>query len=253
MPPITGSNVLVIGGSSGIGAAVAKLAAAEKGVQVSIASSNASRVQETVNSIQSAILNANVKGYTCDVSGTDAEANLDRLMTDVTKTTGRSLDHIVYTAVKLDFRFLKDVTIDWLRGDGQFLFFVPTIIAKLSPKYLKQSYTSSLTFTSGRIAERPMKGAAVPAGWGAALFGLTRTLALDLAPVRVNLVSPGTTDTEIQGSEDARRGKMAEAAKTALLSKVGTPEEVGEAYIYLMKDSNNTGTCVSTSGGALIQ
>lgn len=96
-----------------------------------------------------------------------------------------------------------------------------------------------------------MKGVAVLAGWGAALFGIVRTLALDLAPIRVNLVSPGTTNTEIQGPE--REKKMAAAAERALLGKVGTPEEVAEAYIYLMKDSNNTGTCVSTSGGDLVQ
>ncbi|KAB8345948.1 hypothetical protein FH972_023000 [Carpinus fangiana] len=253
MPAISGSNVLVIGGSSGIGAAVAKLVAAEPDVQVSIASSNAARVDEAVGKIKSAIPSAKVTGYTCNVGGDDAEANLEDLLTKIVTATGRPLDHVVYTAVKLDFKFLQDVTIYWLRGDAQFLVLVPILIAKLAPRYIKQAYTSSLTFTSGRIAEKPMKGAAVPAAWGAALFGLVRTLALDLAPIRVNLVSPGTTDTEIQGSEEARRGRMAAAAETALLGKVGTPEEVGEAYLYLMKDSNNTGTCVSTSGGALIQ
>lgn len=85
------------------------------------------------------------------------------------------------------------------------------------------------------------------------MYSFTRALALDLAPIRVNLVSPGTTDTEMQGPDEVRAPTMAAAAKTALLGKVGTPEEVGEAYIYLMKDSNNTGTCASSSGGILLQ
>ncbi|CAI7678003.1 unnamed protein product [Penicillium discolor] len=235
MPPITGSDILIIGGSSGIGAAVANLAAAEENVHVSIASSNLARVEKTVQRFQTAAPNAQIKGYTVDVGGDDAESRLEKLLAEVTAATGRPLDHIVYTAVKLEFKFLNDVTVDFLRGDAQFC------------------YRSSITFTSGRIAEKPMKGAAVLAGWGAALFGIVRTLALDLAPIRVNLVSPGTTDTEIQGPEGQREKKMAAAAERALLGKVGTPEEVAEAYIYLMKDSNNTGTCVSTSGGDLVQ
>ncbi|RHZ67838.1 hypothetical protein CDV55_100565 [Aspergillus turcosus] len=253
MPPIAGSNILVIGGSSGIGAAVAQLAAAERDVHVSIASSNLARVEKTVQRIQTALPDARIKGFTVDVSGDDAESQLEKLLSEVTTATGRPLDHIVYTAVKLEFKFLHDVTVDFLRGDAQFLVFVPLLIAKIAPPFMTKSYRSSITFTSGRIAEKPMKGAAVLAGWGAALFGITRTLALDLAPIRVNLVSPGTTDTEIQGPDEQRKQRMAAAAEKALLGKVGTPEEVGEAYIYLMKDSNNTGTCVSTSGGDLVQ
>jgi NAD(P)-dependent dehydrogenase (short-subunit alcohol dehydrogenase family) len=253
MPPITGSNILVIGGSSGIGAAVAKLAAAEQDVTVSIASSNPARVEKTVQQIQKAVPTAQIKGYTVDVGGDNAEAQIENLLKEVMAATERPLDHIVYTAVRLQFKFLHDVTVDFLRGDSQFLVIVPLLIAKIAPAYMVKSYRSSITFTSGRIAEKPMKGAAALAAWGTALLGITRTLALDLAPIRVNVVSPGTTDTEIQGSGEERVKKMAAVAETALLGKVGAPEEVAEAYIYLIKDSNNTGTCVSTSGGELLQ
>ncbi|KAL4778315.1 hypothetical protein BJX76DRAFT_362860 [Aspergillus varians] len=227
-----GSNILVIGGSTGIGAAVAKLAAAEGDVHVSIASSNLSHVETTVQRIQTAVPHAQIKGYTVDVGGDDAESRLEKLL--------------------VEFKFLHDVSVDFLRGDAQFLVFAPLLIAKIAPSFMVKSYRSSITFTSGRTAEKSVKGAAALAGWGAALFGITRTLALDLAPIRVNLVSPGTTDTEIQGPEEQREKNMAAAAERALLGKVGTP--VAEAYIYLMKDSNNTGTCASTSrGGGLVQ
>jgi NAD(P)-dependent dehydrogenase (short-subunit alcohol dehydrogenase family) len=253
MPPITGSNILVIGGSSGIGAAIAKLAAAEQDVTVSIASSNPARVEKTVQRIRSAVPTAQIRGYRVDVGGEDAEAQMEKLLKEVTAATGRPLDHIVYTAVRLQFKFLQDVTVDFLRGDSQFLVIVPLLIAKVAPSYMVKSYRSSITFTSGRIAEKPLKGAAVLAAWGTALLGITRTLALDLAPIRVNVVSPGTTDTEIQGSGEERVKKMAAVAETALLGKVGMPDEVAEAYIYLMKDSNTTGSCVSTSGGDVLQ
>ncbi|KAJ5193071.1 hypothetical protein N7449_009213 [Penicillium cf. viridicatum] len=185
MPPITGSNILVIGGSSGIGAAVAKLAVAEANVHVSIASSNLDRVQKTVQRIQTALPNAQIKGYTVDVGGDDVESRIERILAEMTAATGHPLDHVVYTAVKLEFKLLHDVTVDFLRGDAQFLVFVPLLIAKIAPPFMTKSYRSSITFTSGRIAEKPMKGAAVLAGWAAALFGITRTLALDLAPIRV--------------------------------------------------------------------
>lgn len=60
-----------------------------------------------------------------------------------------------------------------------------------------------------------MRGVAVLAGWATALFGITRTLALDLAPIRVNIVSPETTDTKIQGPEEQRERKMAAAEERA--------------------------------------
>jgi NAD(P)-dependent dehydrogenase (short-subunit alcohol dehydrogenase family) len=252
MPSIKDQKILIIGGSSGIGAAVAKLAAAE-GVEVAIASSNPSRVQTAVEKIQSAVPNAKVSGYTIDVNQDDVEERLDKLLTEVTTAFGSPLDHIIYTAAVLDIRPISAVTVDYLRSSVQFGFVVPLIIAKLAGKYIKSSYTSSIIFTSGRIAEKPMKGATVAAGWATGLFGLTKTLALDLAPIRVNLVSPGTTDTEMQGSGEARVQRMAMAAKASLLGKVGTPEEVAEAYLYYMKDSNNTGSWISTSGGALLQ
>ncbi|KAI1648986.1 putative short chain dehydrogenase/ reductase [Daldinia loculata] len=249
MPPIAGQTLLVIGGTSGIGAAVAKLAAAE-GLDVSVASSNPLRVKSAVKAIQDAVPVARINGYVCDVNHDDAESSIEQLLSDVTNANGRPLDHIVYTAVVLDVRPVADVNMKYLRDSTQFGYVVPLLIAKLAPRYVNQSYKSSLTFTSGRVAERPVKGMAVASGWGASLFGTTRGLALDLAPVRVNLVSPGATDTK-SGEEWTRWVEM--MAKTALLGKIGTPEEVAEAYIYLMKDTNSTGSCLSTNGGILVQ
>ncbi|KAK6956560.1 hypothetical protein Daesc_001838 [Daldinia eschscholtzii] len=249
MPPIAGQTLLVIGGTNGIGAAVAKLAAAE-GLEVSVASSNPSRVENTVKSIRSAVPGARVKGFVCDVNDDDVESSLEQLLSDVTNADGRPLDHIVYTAARIDVRPVADVSVAYLRASMQFGYVVPLLLAKLAPRYVNQHYKSSLTFTSGRLAQRPTKGMAAVSGWAASLFGTTRGLALDLAPVRVNLVSPGPTDTQT-GEDWARWVEM--MTKESLLGKIGTPEEVAEAYIYLMKDTNSTGSCVSTNGGSLVQ
>ncbi|KAI0836288.1 putative short chain dehydrogenase/ reductase [Hypoxylon sp. FL0890] len=251
MPPIKGQNVLVIGGSSGIGAAVAQLAATE-GANVYIASSKKTRVDAAVKKIQDAVPNATIQGYVCDVNHDDAESSLEKLFADVNAVAGQPLDHIVYTANSLDVRPVSDVSVSYLRDSVQFSYVVPLLIAKLSPRYVKQSYTSSLIFTSGRLAERPVKGATVVSGWSAAVCGIVRGLALDLLPIRTNVVSPGATNTEILGEGEQREQVAAMMAKKSLLGKIGTPEEVAEAYVYLMKDTNSTGSCVSTNGGALL-
>jgi NAD(P)-dependent dehydrogenase (short-subunit alcohol dehydrogenase family) len=251
MPSISGQSILVLGGSSGIGAAVAKLAA-EQGVYVSIASSNPTRVSKAVEALKGAVPHAKITGFTIDLDTPQVEDHLVKLLTDIT-SNGTKLDHIVFTANSLNLKPLDQVTVDYLRNSGQFGLVVPMILAKLAPRFLNSSYKSSLIFTSGRVAEKPVKGYTMGAAFGAALFGITRSLALDLAPIRVNCVSPGATDTELWGNDEQRAQRRQMYTKIALLGKAGTAEEVGEAYIYLMRDFNNTGTTVSTSGGALIQ
>ncbi|KAK4247267.1 hypothetical protein C7999DRAFT_14700 [Corynascus novoguineensis] len=252
MPPIRGHNVLVIGGSSGIGAGVAKLAGSE-GANVVIASSNPARVDRALQELRAVVPDANFSGHTVDVSQDDAEERLDELLANVTAELGGQLDHLVYTANRFEITPLSAITVPYLRSGVQFCYVVPVLIAKLAPKYLKSKHTSSITFTTGSGAERPIKGTAAIAAIGAGLFGLTRTLALDLAPLRVNLVSPGYTDTDLHGPAGSRAQRLADVASSSLLGKVATPEEVAEAYVYYMKDTNNTGSHISTSGGALVQ
>jgi NAD(P)-dependent dehydrogenase (short-subunit alcohol dehydrogenase family) len=252
MPSIAGQSILIIGGSSGIGAAVATLAAAE-GLRVSIASSNPTRVASAVAKLKAASPNAQIAGYTCDLSHDDIESRLEKLFTDVTTATGNRLDHIIFTAGIVNMKPVSEVTVDYLRNAGQLAFTAPLLIAKLAPRFLERGYKSSLIFTSGRLGEKPLAGYTMGSTFAAAVFGMARNLALDLAPRRVNVVSPGATNTELWGSEEVRAKHREVIDKTALLSKVGSPEEVGEAYIYLMKDTNATGSIVSTSGGSLIQ
>jgi NAD(P)-dependent dehydrogenase (short-subunit alcohol dehydrogenase family) len=128
------------------------------------------------------------------------------------------------------------------------------LIAKLAPRFLKPHWTSSIIFTGGAVGQKPVKGYAVGSGWAASLYGSVQALALEMAPIRVNAVSPGATATELWGPPGEARDKLEAAISAkALLGKPGLPDEVGEAYIYLMKDTNNTGSVISSSGGALLQ
>ena len=77
---------------------------------------------------------------------------------------------------------------------------------------------------------------------------MTRSLALDLKPLRVNLVSPGAVETPLWGLNGAPHTVKNYTA----LGKIGNIDEVAEAYVYLMKDTNATGSCISTNAGALL-
>lgn len=79
---------------------------------------------------------------------------------------------------------------------------------------------------------------------------MTKTLAVDLAPIRVNVVSPGAIHTELlQGVPDQA---MEVFAKATTVGRIGRPEDVAEAYLYFMKDGFATGSMVESNGGRLL-
>lgn len=270
MPSIAGQSLLVIGGSSGIGAAVAKLAF-EQGVRVSIASSNASRVAAAVDKIKNSSQPAqgtgtgSVHGFTIDLERPDVEKGLEQLLADVTKTTGGKLDHVVLTAGRPSMRALASIDRDFILAQSQLAVVAPALLAKLAPRFLRgpgpdgapaTATGSSITFCGGRLFGRPIPGWPTAASSAGALEGLARALALDLAParVRVNVVHPGATETEMWGATpEQRRPTRDFFARSALLGKVAAPEDVAEAFVYLMRDANVTGAAVDSSGGILLQ
>lgn len=246
MAPITNSSVVIIGGSSGIGFGVAKRSLAE-GARVSIVSSNHARVSKAVTYLKESFPNGQVTGYTCDLSSDDVESRLEDLFSKI----GDGVDHIIYTAGDaLAVQPLQEIDIGVIRKAGQIRFIVPLLVAKIASRILKKSYTSSITLTGGAVSQKPHPNWSVVASYASGLVGMVQNLAVDLKPVRVNLVIPGAVDTELWGSN--REAALQQAATHTALGKVGLPEDVAEAYIYFMKDTNATASTVSTNGGSLV-
>jgi NAD(P)-dependent dehydrogenase (short-subunit alcohol dehydrogenase family) len=113
------------------------------------------------------------------------------------KQTGE-IDHIVFTAADA----LANVTIplasstyETILAAGQIRFFAPLLVAKIGIHYLNPGPESSITVTTGGAGEKPVPGWSVIASYFSGLHGMVRNLALDLKPVRVNLVSAGMVDT----------------------------------------------------------
>jgi NAD(P)-dependent dehydrogenase (short-subunit alcohol dehydrogenase family) len=142
----------------------------------------------------------------------------------------------------------------FIKKAGMVRFFAPMLLGKLLPKYLRPGPASSYTITTGAVSEHPIPDWSVVGSYATGLHGLTRQLALDLRPLRVNLVSPGAVETELwDGLPADKRGELMEGfAMKMATGRVGRPEDVAESYLYCMRDENLTGSVVSTNGGHLV-
>ena len=127
------------------------------------------------------------------------------------------------------------------------------IVAKHALTHLAPGPRSSITLTTGSSAEKPRPGWSVPVSYGGGLISMARGLALDMKPIRVNIISPGAVDTELwKMSEEAKQKLFATMGQRMLTGRVGRVEDVAEAYIYAMKDENLTGSLISSNGGGLL-
>ncbi|MFI4974288.1 MAG: SDR family oxidoreductase, partial [Caulobacterales bacterium] len=113
------------------------------------------------------------------------------------------------------------------------------------------SANGSIVLTDGVVAHRPRKGGALSTAMAGAVEHLTRALAVDLAPVRVNAVCPGLILTDVWNSipADRREEQLRRMTELQPLARVGAPAEVAEAYLHLMRASYTTGQVLVVDGG----
>ncbi|APA11056.1 hypothetical protein sscle_07g058260 [Sclerotinia sclerotiorum 1980 UF-70] len=246
---LAGKHVIIIGGSSGIGYAVAE-ASLESGASVTISSSSADRVAQAVQKLQRSFPEGKIAGYACDLSKSTLESDVERLF----EQTGK-VDHIVFTAGQpITIVALKDTSLEDMYQMGQVRFFGQLMVAKVGSRYLNEGPKASITLTTGSTADKPAVGWSVFSSYAAGLHGMARALAVELAPVRVNVVSPGPVKTELwEGfGEELKTAIFEEMEKKLLTRHVALPEEIAESYLWLMKDSSVTGTVVRSDSGSLL-
>jgi NAD(P)-dependent dehydrogenase (short-subunit alcohol dehydrogenase family) len=253
MNKLQGARVLVIGGSSGLGFGVAEAVLECGASKVIVSSSNESRVQAAVAKLKKSSLHskAEILGHACNL-GNEAtlESNIKALFSKVGE-----LDHIVFSAGdSLAIKPLEDIDFAFVKQAGMVRFFAPLLVAKHGSKVLPRSTTSTITLTSGGISEHPSPDWTVVAAYMTGVHGMTRNLALDLKPIRVNVINPGGVVTELWDSiPGEQRGLlMEEMAKKCATGSVGLVEDVVEAYLYCMRDKNVTGSVINSNGGYLL-
>jgi len=232
-------RVLVLGGSSGIGLEVARQAFA-RGAEVVLASSNGPRVEEVVRS-----LGGEVEGYTLDLRDEGAiRAFFEKL---------GKLDHLVYTAGdSLQLAELATADLNRARQAFELRYWSALTAVKYSSGQIRQG--GSIVLTTGIAGARPRKGWIFGASVCGAVEAMTRALAVELAPIRVNAVSPGVVRTNLwQALNEAERAAMYEnVGKSLLVGRVGEANEIARAYIFLMEEGFSTGQIVVVDGGTLL-
>jgi NAD(P)-dependent dehydrogenase (short-subunit alcohol dehydrogenase family) len=233
---LAGTRVLVLGGSSGIGLAAAKTAAAA-GAKVTLAS----RSNEKVNAAVAQVPNG-AAGVALDTTNDSALEAFFAKQPD--------WDHIVVSVAAGRSAGLHDLTLQDAYGNMNAKFWTAYKTARLA----RISPDGSLTLVSGFLSQRPNKDALLQGCINAALESLGRGLALALSPARVNTVSPGLIDTPIRAAMPAERKKamLDHAAATLPAKRVGQAEDVAEAIVMLMTNPFMTGSTVFVDGGGMI-
>ena len=248
------ARVLVLGGTSGIGYCIAENALAH-GAHVTVSSSQQTRIDATVQKLQNFIPEAKsrVEGFQCDLSDlTTLVPNIKSLLIAATKAG--KLDHIAFTAGDaISTKAIADQTIEALQSMGNVRFYGALALGSLAADYMVPASTSSITLTSGTMSHRPIKGFSAVAAWGSGIEGITCGLAVDLAPLRVNMVSAGAVYTEMFSGipKEQLEYVLASFREATLLNQVGTPEELSEAYLYCMRCTFATGSIVEVDGGRM--
>ncbi|KAJ5715317.1 Glucose/ribitol dehydrogenase [Penicillium malachiteum] len=250
--------VLIVGGTSGIGYCIAE-AALEHNAIVTVAGSNALKLERALSQLKSSYpsqtTGSQLRGVLIDLA--DAE-NLEANVQDVLRTAadGDKINHLIITAADMmpPPPPLAKITVHSLERTSTIRYTAPLIFAKYLPQFMDKDSGNSFTLTSGTHGHKPDPDWAPIAAYCGAVESMMKGLAIDLKPLRVNVVSPGAIMTEVVRDILGPHYDMAiqMAKEKSLVGGAGTPESVAQAYLYLMKDSFITGTVLETNGGMLL-
>ena len=240
MPEIErNEHVLIVGGSSGMGLSLAASLLAE-GASVTIAGRDAARLQDARASLPEASL---LSTEMADITKEDDVIRLfDRL---------GPVDHIISTAASLEgvYRLLPELELPAVRRAVDSKLIGPLLLAKHGAPSLSEK--GSITFTSGIAAYRPAARGSVVAAVNGALASLAYALAIELAPIRVNVVSPGWVDSPIWATVagDQKETMLEAMAERLPVGRVGQPADIAHAIGFLMRNGFTTGSVLHVDGG----
>ncbi len=228
-------RVLVMGGSSGIGEAVA-LRAANQGAEVTIASRSSERLEAALTRLP-----AGICARELDLCSDESVAAFF--------TAYSPWHHVILAGSSTQVGSVRSLPLEQARDGMQNKFWGAYHLGR----HVRIERGGSLTFVSGVYAQRPNVNAVLQGAINAAIEGLMRGLALEFAPcgVRVNAVSPSTTATPLWDrlGAEGRKQKFAEMAQRLPVGKVATPDDIAQAIIFLATNAFATGSTLLVDGG----
>jgi NAD(P)-dependent dehydrogenase (short-subunit alcohol dehydrogenase family) len=229
-------RVLVVGGSSGIGFAVAQ-SFIEAGASVTIASRSIDKLNTAA-----AELGGPVSVVALDTT--------DNAAVETFFAAAAPWDHIVISAAQTPTGPVGKLALEEAHRAMDSKFWGTYRVARAA----RFAPGASLTFISGFLAVRPSKNSVLQGAINAAIESLARGLALELSPVRVNTVSPGMIVTPLWNKmpEADRQLAFAKAAERLPAQRVGQPQDIANAVLYLASTPFATGSTVLVDGGGAI-
>ena len=234
-PELLGQTVVVIGGSAGIGLETARRARTE-GAKLILTGRDPDRLQRAAIELGSPT--------TAAFDATDP-ASLERFFGDVPAT----IDHVLVTAGRPYYGRLLDMDVDQARRALDEHLLLALQVARLAAGKLRAGGT--LLFMGGTGARRPGIGLGIASTLTAAFPALAANLALELAPVRVNLIAAGFVDTPLSASllGDELETRRSHLRATLPIRRVVTPEDVAMLAVHIMTNTALTGATYDIDGG----
>jgi NAD(P)-dependent dehydrogenase (short-subunit alcohol dehydrogenase family) len=190
-------------------------------------------------------LGGNAQGHTLDLSDEQAVETLFAKL--------GAFDHLVFTAGdSLHLQDLATTDLKQARRAFELRYWAALAAVKYGSKNIRKG--GSVVLTTGVAGQRPQKGWVLAASVCGTIDALTRALAVELAPIRVNAVSPGVVRTNLwQSMSAAEREQMYESVGKSLpVGRVGEPHDIAQAYVFLMQEGFGTRQILVVDGGTLL-
>ena len=232
---LQGKRAVLLGGSSGIGLATARMLV-DSGARVIISSRSEEKLQEAKN-----VIGGDVDTYSLDVTREEA-------LKGFFENVG-AFDHIVFTAVKGANGLFLELDTGTARNVFETKFWGQYYAAKYAAPKLREG--GSITLFSGVASQKPIKGLSAIASVNGAIESLCRSLAVELGPIRVNAVSPAVVATPAYDRmpPEKRKEYLRSFESKLPVKRVGKPEDVAKAVLYLILNDYTTGTVLEVNGG----
>ena len=232
---LQGKRVIIVGGSSGLGLATARAALA-KGAEVAVTGRSKERLAEAKSAL----------GDNLETAAVDA---LDEAAMQTFMESRHGIDHLFVTVGSYVADHHLEPAMDVLRGPVDTR--LNAALHTTKHARTKMNEGGSITLMSGTATARPIPGTSMSSASCAAIEGLTRGLAVDFAPIRVNALRAGFFETPFleEALGNQRAEIIADLESRLLVGRIGQPEEAAAAVIFMMETGYVTGSCLTIDGG----